>query len=42
MALAPNLQIIAPWKIDEFRKTFPGRAEMIAYCKSTRSPSRLR
>jgi argininosuccinate synthase len=42
MALAPRLQIIAPWKIDAFREEFPGRAEMIAYCRSTRSPSRLR
>jgi argininosuccinate synthase len=33
MALAPNLQILAPWKIDTFREEFPGRAEMIAYCK---------
>jgi len=33
MALAPNLQILAPWKIDTFRDEFPGRAEMIAYCK---------
>jgi argininosuccinate synthase len=33
MALAPGLRIIAPWKIDAFRETFPGRAEMIAYCR---------
>lgn len=32
-ALAPQLAIIAPWKIDAFRETFPGRAEMIAYCQ---------
>lgn len=32
-ALAPQLEIIAPWKIDAFRETFPGRAEMIAYCQ---------
>lgn len=32
-ALAPQLKIIAPWKIDAFRETFPGRAEMIAYCQ---------
>ena len=29
----PTSQIIAPWKIDAFRETFPGRSEMIAYCK---------
>ena len=31
-ALAPNLQVIAPWRIEAYRKEFPGRAEMIAYC----------
>ncbi len=38
MALAPQLRIIAPWKIDRFREEFPGRAEMIAYCKTNRIP----
>ncbi|MFA5263788.1 MAG: argininosuccinate synthase [Opitutaceae bacterium] len=38
MALAPHLQIIAPWKIEEYRKLFPGRAEMIAYCKAHKIP----
>jgi argininosuccinate synthase len=38
MALAPRLQIIAPWKIDSFRDAFPGRAEMIAYCRRHRIP----
>jgi len=38
MALAPRLQIIAPWKIDAFRQQFPGRAEMIAYCQKNRIP----
>ena len=37
MALAPDLQIIAPWKIDAFRAEFPGRAEMIAYCRERMS-----
>ena len=32
-ALAPDIQVISPWRIDEFRKTFPGRTEMINYCK---------
>ena len=31
-ALAPKLDIIAPWRIDVFRKAFPGRSEMIDYC----------
>jgi argininosuccinate synthase len=38
MALAPQLEIIAPWKIDAFRAEFPGRAEMIAYCREHRIP----
>ena len=38
MALAPRLQIIAPWKIDAFREEFPGRAEMIAYCRKHKIP----
>lgn len=38
MALAPNLQILAPWKIDAFRDLFPGRAEMIAYCQEHKIP----
>ena len=37
-ALAPELKIIAPWKIDEFRDLFPGRAEMIAYCQKFNIP----
>jgi len=38
MALAPKLQIIAPWKLDAFREKFPGRAEMIAYCQQHKIP----
>jgi argininosuccinate synthase len=30
-ALAPKLPVIAPWREENFRKQFPGRAEMIAY-----------
>jgi len=32
-ALAPELEVIAPWRLEEFRETFPGRAEMIAYAE---------
>lgn len=32
-ALAPELEIIAPWRDDRFREEFPGRVEMIAYCR---------
>lgn len=31
--LAPELEVIAPWRMDEFREQFPGRAEMIAYAE---------
>ncbi len=37
-ALAPDLEIIAPWRNEEFRKDFPGRAEMIAYCAKHKIP----
>lgn len=33
-ALAPEIEVIAPWRLDEFREQFPGRAEMIAYAES--------
>ncbi|WP_138496150.1 argininosuccinate synthase [Paenibacillus pinistramenti] len=33
-ALAPEIKVIAPWRLPEFRETFPGRAEMIAYAES--------
>src|SRR5437660_9597604 len=32
-ALAPDLQVIAPWRDERFRKAFPGRQQMIKYCK---------
>ncbi len=35
-ALAPDLQVIAPWRIEAYRNLFPGRAEMIAYCAKHR------
>jgi len=38
MALAPDLKIVAPWKIEEYRKLFPGRKEMIAYCRKHAIP----
>jgi argininosuccinate synthase len=37
-ALAPQLQIIAPWREARFRNEFPGRAEMIAYCEAKKIP----
>ncbi|HKI72001.1 MAG TPA: argininosuccinate synthase, partial [Verrucomicrobiae bacterium] len=32
-ALAPGLEVIAPWRDERFRKAFPGRQQMIKYCK---------
>ena len=37
-ALAPELQIIAPWRDERFRKEFPGRQEMIDYCANKKIP----
>ena len=33
-ALAPNIEVIAPWRDARFRSKFPGRAEMIAYAEA--------
>ena len=33
-ALAPELEVIAPWRSEQFREEFPGRAEMIAYAEA--------
>lgn len=37
-ALAPDLQVIAPWRDARYRNEFPGRQEMIAYCESKKIP----
>src|SRR5678809_800770 len=37
-ALAPELQIIAPWRDARYRKDFPGRQEMIDYCDNKGIP----
>ncbi|MCO8123817.1 argininosuccinate synthase [Stieleria sp. TO1_6] len=37
-ALDPKVEIIAPWRIKEFREAFPGRTELIAYCKEKNIP----
>src|SRR6202011_3802834 len=37
-ALAPELEVIAPWREERFRKEFPGRAEMIAYSAAQKIP----
>jgi argininosuccinate synthase len=37
-ALAPSIQVIAPWRIEAFRQRFPGRTAMIAYCNEKNIP----
>src|SRR3982751_4091051 len=37
-ALAPELDVIAPWRDEKFREKFPGRAEMIAFAKANKIP----
>jgi argininosuccinate synthase len=37
-ALAPDLQVIAPWRDARYRDEFPGRQEMIAYCDARKIP----
>src|SRR5881227_2289313 len=37
-ALAPELQVIAPWRLEKFREQFPGRAEMIRYAANEGIP----
>lgn len=37
-ALAPDISVIAPWRMQVFRDEFPGRAEMIAYAAKENIP----
>src|ERR1700719_680275 len=37
-ALAPELQVIAPWRQERFREQFPGRSEMIAFANANKIP----
>src|ERR1700737_906103 len=37
-ALAPDIQVIAPWRLSEFREEFPGRAELIRYAEEQGIP----
>jgi argininosuccinate synthase len=37
-ALAPDLQVIAPWRDQRYRNEFPGRQEMIDYCARHKIP----
>ena len=37
-ALAPELQVIAPWREERFRKQFAGRAKMIGFAEANKIP----
>ena len=37
-ALEPTVRVIAPWRIEKFRNQFPGRTEMLVYCKEKDIP----
>ena len=37
-ALDPSIQVIAPWRMERFRQTFPGRTAMIEYCNQRNIP----
>jgi argininosuccinate synthase len=37
-ALAPQIEVIAPWRMQVYRDAFPGRAEMIAYAAEHNIP----
>lgn len=37
-ALDPQIQVIAPWRMERFRQQFPGRTELIAYCEEKGIP----
>jgi argininosuccinate synthase len=37
-ALNPQVRVIAPWRMEKFRNTFPGRSAMIAYCQQKNIP----
>ena len=37
-SLAPDMEMIAPWRMAEFREQFPGRAEVISYAEKEGIP----
>ncbi|MDR1963385.1 MAG: argininosuccinate synthase [Planctomycetaceae bacterium] len=37
-ALNPDIEIIAPWRNEKFRKAFPGRTQLIKYCDKKNIP----
>jgi argininosuccinate synthase len=37
-SLAPDIEVIAPWRLENFRELFPGRTEMIRYAEEQGIP----
>jgi argininosuccinate synthase len=37
-ALEPDIEMIAPWRIEKFRRQFPGRTELIDFCAAKNIP----
>jgi argininosuccinate synthase len=37
-ALEPDIQTLAPWRMEKFRQRFPGRTEMIDFCDVKKIP----
>ena len=37
-ALKPDIQVVAPWKIQEFYEKYPGRSELLAYAEENGIP----
>jgi argininosuccinate synthase len=37
-ALNPDVEIIAPWRNEKFRRAFPGRTQLIEYCNEKKIP----
>ncbi len=40
-ALCPSIEMITPWRMDEFRAQFPGRSQMIKYCEQKNIPVKV-
>jgi argininosuccinate synthase len=37
-ALDPAVKVIAPWRMESFRRQFPGRSQLIEYCRQKQIP----
>ncbi|MEO2047830.1 MAG: argininosuccinate synthase [Pirellulales bacterium] len=37
-ALEPEIKMIAPWRMEKFRRRFPGRTELIDFCDAKKIP----